>query len=198
MKEIIINKQDSKKQILLIEDGNLIEKYIEDDSTRRIEGNIYIGKVENVLQGMQSAFIDIGQEKNTFIHLKDILPKIDVVKDGQPMENKKIKEIVKVGMPLLVQVKRDFTEAKGAKVSTHISINSRYIVFMPNTTIVTISQKIDNEQERVRLTNIAQKHLPENCGAIIRTSAQGQSEDTIKNDIQVATGKWNNIKSIYM
>lgn len=197
MKEILINKQDGKKQILLIEDGNLIEKYIEDNSTRRIEGNIYIGKVENVLQGMQSAFVDIGQEKNTFIHLKDILPKVDIVKDEQTMENKRIKEIIKVGMPILVQVKRDFTEAKGAKVSTHISINSRYIVFMPNTTIVTISQKIENEQERVRLTNIAQKYLPNNCGAIIRTSAQEQSEETIKKDIEVAVEKWNNIKRLY-
>ena len=197
MKEIIINKQDSIKQILLIEDGNLIEKYIEDDSKRRIEGNIYVGKVENVLQGMQSAFIDIGQDKNTFIHLKDILPKVDVVREGQPIENKKIKEIIKSGMPLLVQVKRDFTEAKGAKVSTHISINSRYIVFMPNTTIVTISQKIDDEQERVRLTNIAHKYLPENCGAIIRTSAQGQLEEIIKKDIEVAVEKWKNIKRLY-
>ena len=197
MKEIIISKQDSKKQILLIEDGNLIEKYIEDNSTRRIEGNIYIGRVENVLQGMQSAFIDIGQEKNTFIHLKDILPKVDIVKDGQSTENKKIKEIVKAGMPLLVQVKRDFTEAKGAKVSTHISINSRYIVFMPNTTIVTVSQKIENEEEKNRLTSIAQKYLPNNCGAIIRTSAQNQSEDIIKNDIEIATQKWNNIKRLY-
>lgn len=197
MKEIIINKHEGKKQILLIEDGNLIEKYTEDNDTRRIEGNIYIGKVENVLQGMQSAFIDIGQDKNTFIHLKDILPKVDIVKEGQPVENKKIKEIVKVGMPLLVQVKRDFTEAKGAKVSTHISINSRYIVFMPNTTIVTVSQKIDNEQEKVRLTNIAQKYLPANCGAIIRTSAQEQTENAIKKDIEVAVEKWNNIKRLY-
>ena len=196
MKEIIINKQETRKQILLIEDGNLIEKYIEDDNTRRIEGNIYIGRVENVLQGMQSAFIDIGQEKNTFIHLKDILPKVDIVKNEKNTENKKIKEIVSVGMPLLVQVKRDFTEAKGAKVSTHISINSRYIVFMPNTTIVTVSQKIENEKERNRLTTIAQKYLPNNCGAIIRTSAQNQSEDIIKNDIDVASKKWNNIKRL--
>jgi len=197
MKEIIINKQDRNKQILLIEDGNLTEKYVENDNTNRIEGNIYIGKVENVLQGMQSAFVNIGQEKNTFIHLKDILPKVDIVKNEGSTNNKKIKEIVKVGMPLLVQVKRDFTEAKGAKVSTHISINSRYIVFMPNTTIVTISQKIENEEEKNRLTNIAKKYLPNNCGAIIRTSAENQLEDVIKNDIEVATQKWNNIKRLY-
>ena len=196
MKEIIINRQENSKQILLIEDGNLTEKYNEDDNVNRIEGNIYIGKVENVLQGMQSAFVNIGQERNTFIHLKDIVPKVDV-KNGEPEENIKIKDVVKCGEPILIQVKRDFTEAKGAKVSTHISLNSRYIVFMPNTTIVTISQKIEDEKEKTRLTNIAHKYLPENCGAIIRTSAQNQSEDIIKKDIEIAVEKWSNINRLY-
>lgn len=196
MKEILINQSKDKKQILLLEDGNLVEKYEENKDIQRIEGNIYIGKVENVLQGMQSAFVDIGQEKNTFIHLRDILPKIDV-KDGVKNQDKKIKEVIKVGMPLLVQVKRDFTEAKGAKVSTHISINSRFIVLMPNTTIITISQKIESEEEKVRLTEIVRKYLPENYGVIIRTSAEKQSEDVIKNDIEVAIQKWNNINRLY-
>ena len=196
MKEILINSQEGKKQILLVEDGKLVEKYIEDDSVLRIEGNIYIGKVENVLQGMQSAFIDIGQHKNTFIHLKDILPKVDITKERY-VEDKKIKDVVKTGMPILVQVKRNFTEAKGAKVSTHISLNSRFIVFMPNTTIITVSQKIEDDVERNRLTNIAAKYLPQNCGAIIRTSAQNQPESVIKNDIEVASRKWNDIKRIY-
>lgn len=196
MKEIIINKQENTKQILLIEDGNLVEKYNEDENTHRIEGNIYIGIVENVLQGMQAAFINIGQEKNAFIHLKDILPKVDI-KDGVGEEIRTIKDVVKPGMQILIQVKKDFTESKGAKVSTHISLNSRYIVFMPNTTIVTISQKIENEEEKERLTNIAHKYLPKNCGAIIRTSAQNQSEEVIKNDIEIATQKWNDITKLY-
>jgi len=196
MKEILINQKENTKQILILEDGNLVEKYEESENVQRIEGNIYIGRIESVLQGMQSAFVNIGQKKNTFIHLKDILPKVDI-KDGVQEENKKIKEIVKTGMPLLVQVKRDFTEAKGAKVSTHISINSRFIVFMPNTTIITISQKIENEEEKIRLTNIAKKYLPENCGVIIRTSAENQPEEVIKNDIEVLAKKWENISRIY-
>ena len=196
MKEILINQSKDKKQILLLEDGNLVEKYEENKDIQRIEGNIYIGRVENVLQGMQSAFVDIGQVKNTFIHLRDILPKIDV-KDGVQNPDKKIKEVIKVGMPLLVQVKRDFTEAKGAKVSTHISINSRFLVLMPNTTIITISQKIENEEEKNRLTEIVRKYLPENYGVIIRTSAEKQPEDVIKNDIEIAVQKWNNINRLY-
>ncbi len=196
MKEIIINRQENKRQILLIEDGNLVEKYNEDESINRIEGNIYVGKVENVIQGMQSAFINIGHEKNTFIHLKDILPKVDI-KDGIQEETKNIKDVVKPGMPILIQVKKDFTESKGAKVSTHISLNSRYIVFMPNTTIVTISQKIEDEQEKIRLTNIAKKYLPPNCGVIIRTSAENQPEEIIKKDIENVNQKWNNINKSY-
>ncbi len=195
MKELIINKTLEAKQILLVEDENVIEKYEEESNTQRIEGNIYLGKVENILQGMQSAFIDIGQKKNTFIHLKDILPKIDIVKEEYE-ETQKIKDILKPQMPILVQVKRDFTASKGAKVSTHLNINSRYIVFMPNTTIVTISQKIIDEKERDRLVNIAKKYLPENCGAIIRTSAENCKEEEIKNDIEVANSKWENIKRI--
>lgn len=196
MKEILINQKENTKQILLVEDGNLTEKYEENNSIQRIEGNIYIGKVETVLQGMQSAFVNINQEKNAFIHLKDILPKVDI-KKGVQDERKKIKEVVKVGMPLLVQVKRDFTKAKGAKVSTHISINSRFIVFMPNTTIITVSQKIEDEEEKIRLTNIAQKYLPENCGVIIRTSSKNQPENVIKKDIELAIEKWNKINKLY-
>lgn len=196
MKEIIINKTLQTKQILLVEDEDVIERYEERTNTQRIEGNIYIGKVENILQGMQSAFINIGQKKNTFIHLKDILPKVDIVKDKYE-ENQKIKEILKVGMPILVQVKRDFTASKGAKVSTHLNINSRFIVFMPDTDIVTISQKITDEGEKKRLINIAKKYLPEKSGAIIRTSAINQTEEVIKNDIELASNKWENIKRIY-
>lgn len=196
MKEILINQKENTKQILLLEDGKLVERYEENQDIQRIEGNIYIGKVENVLQGMQSAFVDIGQKKNTFIHLKDILPKTDI-KDVTQDEKKKIKEVIKSGMPLLVQVKKDFTETKGAKVSTHIGLNSRFIVFMPNTTIITVSQKIEDEQEKIRLTNIAKKYLPTNCGVIIRTSAENQPEDVIKKDIKLAGEKWNNINRLY-
>ena len=194
MKEIIINKQQDKKQILLLEDGELKENYIESDNIRRIEGNMYIGKVKDVLQGMQAAFIDIGLEKSTFIHLKDILPKVDILKEKENFNEKDVKKIVKNGMPILVQVKKDFTDSKGAKVSTHLSLNSRYIVFMPNTEIITISKKIEEQNERERLLKIVKKYIPQNCGAIIRTSAQNQSEDKIKNDVEIASKKWEEIK----
>lgn len=197
MKEILINKEAEEKQILLLEDGELKEKYIENNKIVRIEGNMYIGEVRDVLQGMQAAFINIGLKKNTFIHLKDILPKVDVSKEEENFENKSVKKILKQGMPILVQVKKDATDSKGAKVSTHLSINSRYIIFMPKTDIITISKKIEDKQEKERLIEIVKKYLPENCGAIIRTSAENQEEEKLKTDIEVASKKWNEIKKAY-
>lgn len=197
MKEIIINKEQDRKQILLLEDGELKEKYTQRDDVLKIEGNMYIGKVKDVLSGMQASFVDIGLKKNTFIHLKDILPQVDISKEKEDFSGKDVKKIVKPGMPILVQVKKDFTDSKGAKVSTHLSINSRYIVFLPNTKIVTISKKIENQEERNRLIDIVKKYLPENCGVIVRTSAENQEEDKIKNDIELAANKWNEIQKVY-
>lgn len=197
MKEILINKEAKKKDILLLEDGELKEKYTESDNTNRIEGNMYVGQVKDILQGMQAAFVDIGLKKNTFIHLKDILPKVDVAKEKEDFTKENVKNILKPGMPILVQVKKDFTNSKGAKVSTHLSINSRYIIFMPNTEIVTISKKIEDKNEKERLISIVKKYLPQNCGAIVRTSAQNKEEERIKTDIEVASKKWDEIKKAY-
>ena len=197
MKGIIINRREEQKEILLLEDGELKERYVETANMRKIEGNMYVGKVKDVLSGMQAAFIDIGLEKSTFIHLKDILPKVDILKEKEDFRGKDVKKIVKPGMPILVQVKKDFTDSKGAKVSTHFSINSRYIVLMPKTEIITISKKIENNDERERLLKIVKKYLPENYGAIVRTSAQNQDEDKIKKDIEIVVNKWNEIVKAY-
>ncbi len=194
MKEIFINKKDSISRIVLLENGNVIEKYEENEKKKRLEGKIYLGKVQNVLQGMQAAFIDIGEEKNTFIHLKDILPKVNVVKTPKMQEEKNIKKVIKQGDNLLVQVKRDATNIKGAKVSTHISLPSRYFVVMPNTDIRTISQKIEEEEERKRLTQVVDGILPKNFGAIIRTSAEGKTKEELEKDLTPVIKIWQDIE----
>lgn len=124
MYEIIVNKQENVKTIILLENKIVVEKYEESEENAKTEGNIYLGKVQNVLPGMQSAFIDIGEKKNTFIHLKDILPKVDTksVEIQESVQKQNIKQIIKPGMPILVQVKKDSTNKKGARVSTHISL----------------------------------------------------------------------------
>ena len=193
MTEIIIQtgNDEKQKQIALIENGRLIEYYEENYEDKRKEGNIYIGIVRDIVSGMQSAFVDIGTEKNSFIHLKDILPKIDETKEKQE-ENIEISKIIKPNQKLLVQVKKDSNEKKGARVSTHINLPSKYIALLPNTDIVTISQKIEDKKEQERLIKLVKENLSEGNGAIIRTSAQNKEKEVIE-DIKRVEKKWNDI-----
>ena len=193
MKELVIFNSNDKKQIALLEDKELVEKYEEDENNKSIEGNIYIGKVQNVITGLQSAFVNIGEKKNAFIHVKDILPKVDITKETQP-QAETINKLVKPGDPIIVEVKKEAVDKKGPRLSTHLSLTSRFIVFMPNADFVTVSQKIENETEKERLKNIVKKYLPKGTGAIIRTTAENRSDEDIKNDIQKAITKWKNIK----
>ena len=149
---------------------NILEKYEENENNKTIEGNIYIGIVKDIIKGMQSAFVDIGTEKNSFIHLKDILSKVDETKET--VDNTiDITKLIKPKQKLLVQVKKDSNEKKGARVSTHINLPSKYIVLMPNTSFITVSQKIEDKAEQERLINLVKKYIGKENGAIIRTSA---------------------------
>lgn len=191
MTKLYIQKQENKEKIALVENGKLIEYYEESENTNRKEGDIYIGIVKDVIKGMQSAFVDIGTEKNSFIHLKDILPKIDETKETAD-NTIDITKLLKPKQKLLVQVKKDSNQKKGARVSTHINLPSKYIVLMPNTDIVTVSQKIENEEEQKRLIKLVRNNLSEGNGAIIRTSAQGKEKEIIE-DIKEIETKWNKI-----
>ena len=144
---------------------------------------------------MQAAFIDIGTEKNSFIHAKDIIPQIDEKKEKKV--EPKIKDVIKAKEKILVQIQKDSNEKKGARISTHIKLTGKYIILMPNTTIITISQKIENEKERERLINIVKNILPENMGAIIRTATENKNEDTIKQDINILLKQWEQIKKSF-
>jgi len=195
MNEIIINVSGDKKTIALVKNGILVEKYDASNSKKRLEGNIYLGKVQNVLTGMQAAFINIGNNKNTFIHLKDILPKKDLLKEeSEDLKKVNIKDYIRPGDPILVEVKRDITMKKGARVSTHINIAGRLCVLMPNTPFITISQKVENKKEKERLKEIAEKILPNGVGAIIRTSAENKPKEEIEEDLINLLEKWNKIK----
>ena len=193
MKELVICSTDNRKIIALIEDEELVEKYEEDEEDKSIEGNIYVGKVQNVLTGLQSAFVNIGEKRNAFIHVKDILPKVDITKNEE-VEEKPINKLIKPGDPLIVEVKKEAVDKKGPRLSTHISLTSRFVVFMPNADFITVSQKIEDENEKLRLKEIVSKYLPDGTGAIIRTVAEGRAEDEIKNDILKTIEKWKNIK----
>ena len=191
MLELNIKKEEGKKYIALINDGILEEYYEENNESNRNEGNIYIGIVKDIIKGMQAAFVDIGTEKNGFIHLKDILPKVDETKEKQNTDVK-IEDILKIGQKMLVQVKKDSNEKKGARISTHINLPSKYIMLMPNTDIITTSQKIEDKNEQKRLINLVRKNLSEGNGAVIRTAAENKEQEIIK-DIKYVENKWNKI-----
>ena len=194
MQEIIINKdKQNTKTIAIIENGILVEQYIEKEEKERLEGNVYLGKVENILPGMQAAFVNIGEGKNTFIHLRDILPKIDITKNEKVDDsNLNIKDFIKRGDPILVQVERDCNNKP--RVSKHLSLVGRYIVLMPETDIITVSQKIEDEKEQKRLKEEIAKILPENFGVIIRTSAVNKNINEIQKDINNLIKRWERIK----
>ena len=197
MIELIVNKNKELKTIAAVENGKLVEIYEEDEQSRkaRNEGNIYLGIVKNMVPGMQAAFIDIGTEKNSFIHVKDVIPQVD-----EKIEKRidiGIKEVVKPGQKILIQIQKDSNDKKGARTSTHIKLTGKYIILMPNTNIVTISQKIENENERERLIKAVKAVLPENTGAIVRTAAVKKTDKEIKDDVEQLLNKWNKIKSKY-
>lgn len=194
MIEVIINKQQENQIISLVENGKLIEVYNENEESKkaRNEGNIYIGVVKDVVPGMQAAFIDIGTEKNSFIHVKDVVPQVDE-KTEEKDENLKIKDVVKTNQKLLVQVQKDSNDKKGARTTTHIKLTGKYIILMPNTNIITISQKITEPKEKDRLLDIVKKNLPENMGAIVRTAAEKKKSDEINEDLKRLKDKWNKI-----
>ena len=192
MQEILICKEQQERKIALLDNGKLLEYYVDEEKSERKEGNIYIGIIKNIIKGMQAAFVDIGADKNSFIHLKDILKKVDE-KNNPKEENIDISDVVKEGQEILVQVKKDSNAQKGARVSTHINLPSKYIALMPNTDIITISQKIEDKKEQERLIKLVKESLTKGNGAIIRTSAIGKEKEIIE-DIKNTERKWKKIE----
>lgn len=186
MREIIINHTKEKNIITLVEDYNVVEKYEENTDKQRLEGNIYLGKIQRVLPGLQAVFVDIGSHRNAFLHIKDIIPKASN-QTGNKNENFDeidINKYVKVGMPVIVQVKKDQVMQKGPRVSTHINLPGRFIVAMPETKFITVSQKIEDVNEIKRLKGIVEESLNKDLGIIVRTSAIGKSKEDIKKDLE--------------
>ena len=197
MLELLIIENQDEKNIAYLEDGVLKEYYKESKSKKRLEGNIYVGKVKDVLQGMQAAFIDIGEDKNAFLHIKDVLPKKSNVTGNkkEDIEKYKIKDYIKPNQSILVQVKKDSNNIKGARVSTNIQVPGKFVIILPENDFITVSQKIEYIEERKRLIDIVQKKKENmKIGIIIRTAANGRNEEEIKEDIENTLNEWKSIK----
>ena len=201
MQELIVVQKQDIKEISILEDGILKEYYKEKEEKKRLEGNIYIGKVTDVLIGMQAAFVDIGTEKNAFLHIRDLLPKKSNVTGNkeEELENYKIKDYIKPNQKVLVQVKKDSNNIKGARVSTNIQIAGRFVVILPENDFITVSQKIENEEERNRLISIVKSvKKDKKIGIIIRTAAEGKEESKIKKDIENTLKELENIQKEFL
>ncbi|BDU50387.1 Rne/Rng family ribonuclease [Haliovirga abyssi] len=194
MKQIIITSTEYEIKAALLEDGVLTEFFIERDDKKRIVGNIYKGKVANVLPGMESAFVDIGLKKNSFLYVKDLREFEEKYLDGIEHSKKPIEEILNVNDNVIVQILKEPTGTKGARVTTHYTIPGKYLVLMPNNDYIAISKKIGNEEERERLKNILQDIKPDGVGVIIRTDAQGKDEKYFIKEIEYLTKQWKEVE----
>lgn len=189
MSQVVINKKCKKIDICIVEDNVICEKYLHDMENESILGNIYAGVVQNVVDGMQAAFVDIGENKNAFMPVKDAVPKIDVLKEEEGILPS-ISDIVKVGEKILVQVRKEPISEKGARVSTHVTFPGNYIILMPNTDIITVSQKISTDDKKIKLKLLMKEILPQGFGAIVRTDAEDVPEEEIKKDLDILLKKW--------
>lgn len=198
MEEIIIQKVDKNFIVCVLEEGKFVEKYKFSEEKSTTLENIYIGTITDILEGMQACFVDIGMQKRAFLPFKDMLPKIDITKENDDIvANAEIKQLAKVGKNVLVQVRKEAFENKGARVSTHITLAGKYLVLMPNTSIITISQKIEDNGERERLIKIIKEINSPGYGYIVRTEALNKSFEEIYLDYCELIKKWENIANKY-
>jgi ribonuclease G len=203
--EILINVTPRETRVAIVENGVLQELFIERASRRGLVGNIYRGKVVRVLPGMQAAFIDIGRERTAFLHASDIVGRAKSAngtaddgsgkkENGRPSEN--IVDLVHQGQELLVQVVKDPLGSKGARLTTHLSVAARFLVYMPDEEHIGISQKIEDEEERQRLRDLLGKLAEEMGGGgyIVRTVADGASEQELRSDVEFLNKLWQEIQ----
>lgn len=190
--EILINVTPSEVRAALLENGVLQEVHIERAARRGVISNIYKGRVSRVLPGMQAAFIDIGLQRTAFLHVSDIVRPPNG--DGVVVELPNIRDLVREGEDVLVQVVKDPLGNKGARLTTFITLPSRYLVLLPKGDSVGVSARIEDEQERDRLRGVVTGLLEElalECGAIVRTVAEGAGVDELRADLEFLVKLWN-------
>ena len=206
--EILINAALQEIRVALLENGQVVEFYVERKRDTSLVGNIYKGRVMKILPGMQSAFIDIGLERAAFLYVADIRTDLDYAPfleegdkdDSLELVSQKgkvdlpIEELIQPGQEILVHVSKDPIGSKGARVTSYITMPGRYLVLMPNVEHIGISRRIADEEERTRLKSIAEAIKPKNYGLIIRTASEGCSEEELKNDLEFLIKIWENIQ----
>ncbi len=200
-RDILINVNPRETRVAILEDDRLVEVLHDRPEIRRTVGNIYLGKVEAVLPGMQAAFIDIGLERSAFLHASDLVEPDDDSLDtdnGRSSRNNRgipnIADHVKRGQSILVQVTKEPISTKGSRVTRQISIAGRFLVFMPFASRVGVSRKIGSREERSRLREMVGRLLPKDSGGVIvRTVAADMTEAQVKRELKSLLGQWKKI-----
>ncbi|HEY4186658.1 MAG TPA: Rne/Rng family ribonuclease [Polyangia bacterium] len=210
---LVINADGPETRVALVEDGLLGELYIERKRERGIAGNIYKGRVERVLPGMQAAFVNIGAEKSAYLHVSDVRGTPDDLKrlfsgdaakssddeDDEEADRKRahggarIEELLKEGQEIVVQVTKEPISTKGARVTRYVSLPGRHLVFMPTVDHIGISRRIASDRERRRLRDVVESMRPPGSGFIVRTVAENVSEKELKSDMEFLIKLWNEV-----
>ena len=185
---MLVRQAGGRTQIAVLEDGVLVEHYVNRESGASMVGNVYLGRVQNVLPSMEAAFVDVGRGRNAVLYAGEVNWDAAGL-DGQP---RRIELALKSGDPVLVQVTKDPVGQKGSRLTSQISLPGRFVVYVPDGSVTGISRKLP-ETERHRLKAILKKALPEGAGVIVRTAAEGASEDDIVRDIEALRAQWEKI-----
>jgi ribonuclease G len=206
-REILISGSQRETRVAILEDDRLVELLVDRPELRRTVGNIYRGRVDAVLPGIQAAFVDIGTEKSAFLHASDLIePDEDEVEEDEkdngkgrrgPSKLPNIQDTVKRGETLLVQVTKEPISTKGPRVTTQVSLPGRFLVYMPFASRVGVSRKIDNREERARLRKMVSDMMPTGKdvgGVIVRTVAEDITEDDLKRELKSLLALWKKIK----
>jgi ribonuclease E len=183
-----VRQKGDRTQIAVLEDGVLVEHYVTRGSSSSMVGNVYLGRVQNVLPSMEAAFVDIGRGRNAVLYAGEVNWDAAGL-EGQP---KRIEFALKSGDPVLVQVTKDPVGQKGARLTSQISLPGRFLVFVPDGSMTGISRKLP-DTERSRLKAVLKRVMPEDAGVIVRTAAEGAPEEALEQDVARLTAQWTDI-----
>ena len=188
-RSMVVRQRNDRTQIAVLEDGVLVEHYVNRSSHQSYVGNVYLGKVQNVLPSMEAAFVDVGKGRNAVLYAGEVNFDVSGM-EGQP---KRIESALKAGQSLLVQVTKDPVGHKGARLTSQVSLPGRYLVYVPGASMTGISRKLP-DTERNRLKQILKKVMPENAGVIVRTAAEGAAEEELSRDVTRLAAQWEAIE----
>jgi ribonuclease E len=188
-REMLVRQIADRTQIAVIEDGVMVEHYVNRNSNQSYVGNVYLGRVQNVLPSMEAAFVDIGKGRNAVLYAGEVNWDAAGISESAP---RKIETVLKTGQPVLVQVTKDPIGQKGARLTSQISLPGRYVVYVPGGGMSGISKRLP-EEERARLKSILKNLIPEEAGVIVRTAAEGVSEEDLTNDVARLKAQWEDI-----